>query len=74
MTGTSIIKELRRSSLIILHKFVLTCCKAEFPFFLSLYMGFLPGIFTIYSIAGVRGGYVYISFVPLLLAFQTLRY
>ena len=37
-------------------------------------MGFLPRIFTIYSIAGVRGGYVFISFVPLLLAFQTLRY
>ena len=36
MIGTSVIKELRRSSLIILRKFLLTRCKAKFAFFVSL--------------------------------------
>ena len=48
-------KELRHSSLIILRNFFLTCYKAEFAFlFLPLYLSFLPRIFTIYRIAGVR--------------------
>ena len=48
-------KELKHSSLIILREFVLTCCKAEFAFFVSL-LSFLPGIFTInkYSRGKVR--------------------
>ena len=35
MIGTSVMKESRRSSSIIHRKTVLTCCKAEFTFFLS---------------------------------------
>ena len=47
MIGTSAIKESRRSSLVILRKFALTCCKAEFAFFF-LSLGVIPRIFTIY--------------------------
>ena len=62
MIGTSIMKELRRSSPIILRKSV---------FFLS---GFLSRIFTIHRTAGERRGYLLISFLPLPLALQTLRH
>ena len=52
-------KELRHSLLSILQKFVLTYCKAELAFF-SLYLGFLPQIFTAYRIAGFCGGCLFI--------------
>ena len=36
MIGTSVMKELRHSSLVILQKFFLTCCKVEFAFHFCL--------------------------------------
>ena len=65
-------KELKRFSPIVLQKPVLTCCKVEFPFF--FYLGFLSRIFTIHGTAEERGGYLFISFLPLPLASQTLRH
>ena len=72
MIGTSVTKELRRSSPIILQKSVLTRCKAEFAFF--FYLGFLSRIFTIHRTAGEGRGYLFIVFLPLPLPSQTLRY
>ena len=59
---SSVMKESRRSSPIIHRKSVLTCCKAEFIFFLS---GFsFSRIFTIHKTAGEGECYLLISVLP----------
>ena len=65
--GTSLMKELRRSSPIILRKSVLTCRKAEITFFGFFFfcLGFLSQIFTIHRAAGEGGSYLFIFFLPL---------
>ena len=55
MIVTLFMKELRRSSPIILLKSVLTCRKAEWSFFLFFCLGFLSRIFTIHRAAGEDG-------------------
>ena len=58
-----------------IRKSVLICCKAEFAFFVVFFcLGFLSKIFTIHMIAGERGGYLFIYFLPLPLASQPLRH
>ena len=70
-------KELRRSSPIILRKSVLTCRKAELAFFV-LFCFFLFGLsFTnimIHRTAGKGEGYLFISLLSLPTASQTFRH
>ena len=75
MIGASVMKKWRRPSTIILRKSVLTCCKAEFTFFVVFFcLGFLTRIFTIHRRAREEGGYLLISFLPLSLVSQRLRH
>ena len=58
MIGISIIKVLRHTAPIILGKSVLTCCKAEFASFFSIWVFFHK--LTIHMKTGEGGDYLFI--------------
>ena len=66
--------ELRRPSSIILQNSVLRAVKQNLPFVFCFffYLGFLSQIFTIHRTAREGGSYLFIFFLPLPLASQTL--
>ena len=65
-------KELRRPSLTILRKSVLTCRKAELAFFISVRVFFTN--IMIHRGAGEGGGYLFNSSLPLPAVSQTPRH
>ena len=70
--GTSVMKELRRSSPILLRKSALKCRRTELAFF--IYLRFLSQTSTIHKTAGEGGSYLFMSFLPLPPASETLRH
>ena len=74
MIGTSVMKDLRRSSPFILRKSFLKRCKADLAFLISFCLDFFSRIFTINRTAGEGRSYLFTTVLPLPPASQTLRH